>query len=297
MFNNVDFTHFLPGFRAVFSVLRTENYFVESCNPSETKSRPFLTKRGKANAGKQKTAKRCQKKSTARRNKRSENGVFLFENTVIFDEFVKGNGVKSVDVHARVEGTGHLPQQSPIFPIGTVVQVAVDLKFTDISDERKVTENGIPLPRIDLRRPLPGGKPFGEVDFVFPGQIVIAENEVFLPAQTGEIFLGRARRLIDKIAQNIHGVVFMHAAVPVCDESFVHLLHGRKGALAHAYDLRMPQMKIGCKVDHAFPSFFELCAETVCTSESITYRNQKSKPRGTGPRGGKTYCVMLRKRS
>ena len=180
--------------------------------------------------------------------------MFLFEFFVVADKLRQGNGSIAVDVHPRVEGTGHGAQEAPILLICTVVQVTVYLIFADVGKQRKMAEQRVPLPRIDPIPPAPADKPFGEVHAVLPRQIVVAEDEVFSAAQAGKILFGRAFRFIDKIADDIHVVVFADAAVPVADERFVHFPYTGKGPAAHAHDLRMAEVQIGSIVIHIHPS-------------------------------------------
>ena len=179
--------------------------------------------------------------------------MFLFEFFVVADKLRQGNGSIAVDVHPRVEGTGHGAQEAPILLICTVVQMTVYLIFADVGKQRKMAEQRVPLPRIEIP-PAPADKPFGEVHAVLPRQIVVAEDEVFSAAQAGKVLFGRAFRFIDEIADDIHVVVFADAAVPVADERFVHFPYTGKGPAAHAHDLRMAEVQIGSIVIHIHPS-------------------------------------------
>ena len=219
--------------------------------------------------------------------------MFLFEFFVVADKLRQGNGSIAVDVHPRVEGTGHGAQEAPILLICTVVQVTVYLIFADVGKQRKMAEKRIPLPRIDPIPPAPADKPSGKVYAVLPRQIVVAEDEVFSAAQAGKILFGRAIGFIDEVADDIHVVVFADAAVPVANKRFIHFLHGRERSAAHTDDLGVTEVQIGSKEiqKHPLLSYFTKSEPIIDICDYNIFNTKKQSPRSI--RGDKFQALFL----
>ncbi len=64
-----------------------------------------------------------------------------------------------------------------------------------------------------------------------------------------------------EVTDDVDVVVRTNLAVPVGDQGLVHLRDVREGTLAVANDVRVPEVEVGCEVEH--------CAQNIALSPDL----------------------------
>ena len=78
---------------------------------------------------------------------------------------------------------------------------------------------------------------------------MIAHDQALFPLEPLQDFF-KIDRPKKHIAKDIYRVVTLYTAVPVCNQSFVHLCGAGEGTAAKADDVFVPEMGIRSKINH-----------------------------------------------
>ena len=87
-------------------------------------------------------------------------------------------------------------------------------------------------------------KPPNTIAFLEPADIMIAKYEVFVAFETTKIIFSRALISEEHIAEHIHCIISMNAAVPVVDQATIHLFNGCERTVAMLDDVGMTKVQI-----------------------------------------------------
>ena len=169
-----------------------------------------------------------------------------------------------VDLHAGIQRPVHAGQRGPVGGGRLVVNMAVNVvcarKITVPGHHGVVAQNDRFSIHPKLRHRLDGDKGMlqqagmGLAQPLHPDCVVIAHDQMLLPGQLREIG-GRVLTGEHEIAQDVDRILRPDPAVPVVDQTTVHVLHTGEGTAAVPDDVGVTQVQVGGKVEHGKAPF------------------------------------------
>ena len=100
------------------------------------------------------------------------------------------------------------------------------------------------IPVKDSVEPLNAIKPPSTIDLLEPADIVIAKYEVFVAFEKTKIVISRTLVSEEHVAEHIHRIISMNTAIPVVDQTTVHLFNGCERTVAMLDDVGMTKVQI-----------------------------------------------------